>query len=79
MGLPYEQREALETAVAAGYYETPRDVHLSDLAAEADIPESTLRYRLRRAEAWLATEAFNTGNLSDKTYSDKAAMPPSKS
>lgn len=61
--LPYEQREILETAVAAGYYETPRETHLSGLAAELDVPESTLRYRLRRAEAWLATEALGASKL----------------
>lgn len=53
--LPTEQRTALETAVALGYYRTPRGATLSDIAAELDVPQSTLRYRLRRAEAWLTT------------------------
>jgi hypothetical protein len=53
--LPYEQREALETAVSMGYYRTPRDASLGDIAGELGVPESTLRYRLRRAEAWLTT------------------------
>ncbi|WP_158589355.1 helix-turn-helix domain-containing protein [Halococcus sp. IIIV-5B] len=66
-GLPYEQRAALEAAVAAGYYETPRETHLSDLAAETEIPESTLRYRLRRAEAWLATEVFDASDPSERS------------
>lgn len=55
--LPYEQREALETAVSMGYYGTPREAALADIAGELGILESTLRYRLRRAEAWL-TENF---------------------
>lgn len=53
--LPYEQREALELAVEYGYYETPRETSLSDLAADVGIPQSTLQYRLQRAESWLAT------------------------
>jgi predicted DNA binding protein len=51
--LPPEQRRAIETAVAMGYYRTPRGAKLADIAARLDVPESTLRYRLRRAEAWL--------------------------
>lgn len=53
--LPYEQRTALETAVSMGYYETPRDASLGDIAAALGVAQSTLRYRLRRAEAWLTS------------------------
>lgn len=53
-GLPYEQRTALEKAVENGYYQTPREISLTDLADRLDIPQSTLQYRLQRAEAWLA-------------------------
>jgi predicted DNA binding protein len=53
--LPPEQRDAIETAVGMGYYRTPRGATLEDIAARLDTPESTLRYRLRRAEAWLTT------------------------
>ncbi|ELY59904.1 helix-turn-helix domain-containing protein [Natronolimnohabitans innermongolicus] len=53
--LPREQRAALRAAVEHGYYETPRAIELGDLAAELEIPRSTLSYRLRRAEASLAT------------------------
>ncbi|ARS91229.1 helix-turn-helix domain-containing protein [Natrarchaeobaculum aegyptiacum] len=52
--LPAEQREALRAAVEHGYYETPREVELGDLADRLAIPRSTLSYRLRRAEATLA-------------------------
>jgi hypothetical protein len=65
--LPYEQRAAIEAAVAAGYYETPREIHLSDLAAETGVAESTLRYRLRRAEAWLATDVFGASNTPERS------------
>ncbi|MDS0474173.1 helix-turn-helix domain-containing protein [Natrinema sp. 1APR25-10V2] len=58
--LPPEQRDALRAAVDRGYYETPRRIDLSDLAEELEIPRSTLSYRLRRAEAHLAT-AFADG------------------
>ena len=53
--LPEEQREALRAAVDHGYYETPRRIELSDLAEQLEVPRSTLSYRLRRAEASLAT------------------------
>jgi hypothetical protein len=53
--LPYEQREALETARRLGYYEHRGGVSLEDIAAELELPLTTLRYRLRRAEDW-ATE-----------------------
>ncbi|MFP8955857.1 helix-turn-helix domain-containing protein [Natrialbaceae archaeon A-CW3] len=53
--LPSEQLEALRAAVECGYYETPREIELSELADRLEIPRSTLSYRLRRAEAALAT------------------------
>ena len=53
--LPDEQRTALRAAVDHGYYETPRRIELSALAEQLDVPRSTLSYRLRRAEAVLAT------------------------
>lgn len=52
--LPPEQADALAAAVEAGYYETPRAVEAYELADDLGIPGSTLTYRLRRAEAWLA-------------------------
>jgi len=57
--LPPEQRAALEAAVDHGYYETPRAIDLSELAARLEVPRSTLSYRLRRAEATLATAAVS--------------------
>lgn len=52
--LSYEQRSALEAAVENGYYETPRSMSAEELADVLEIPRSTLQYRLRRAESWLA-------------------------
>lgn len=53
-----EQRTAIEEAVRKNYYDTPRGTTLADLASELKIPQSTLRYRLRRAEAWLTTSSI---------------------
>jgi predicted DNA binding protein len=60
--LPDEQASALAAAVEHGYYETPRDVDLGELAERLDVPRSTLAYRLRRAEAHLATSAVESRN-----------------
>jgi len=54
--LPPKQADALAAAVEAGYYETPRAVEAYELAEELGVPGSTLTYRLRRAEAWLAKQ-----------------------
>ena len=53
-GLSPEQDAALEAAIEHGYYETPREVDVGELADRLGIPRSTLTYRLRRAEAHLA-------------------------
>lgn len=44
------QRRALTTAVERGYYDTPRECTLTDLAAELDVAKSTLSEVLHRAE-----------------------------
>ena len=54
--LSSEQEAALRTAVEHGYYESPREVDVSDLADHLDVPRSTLTYRLRRAEEYLAKQ-----------------------
>ena len=63
-GLTPEQDEALRAAVKHGYYETPREIGTYELAEELGIPGSTLSYRLRRAEATLATEYVDDRQLS---------------
>ena len=52
--LPYNQYETMRAAVERGYYQTPREVSVGELAEELGMPRSTLSYRLRRAEAELA-------------------------
>lgn len=59
MNLPYDQRQAIEAAVECGYYGTPREASLDDVAATLDLPKSTLRYRLRRAEERLTNTVFS--------------------
>lgn len=54
--LSVEQRKAVHAAVEHGYYETPRQIELTSLAERLGVPQSTLSYRLQRAEAILATE-----------------------
>lgn len=56
--LPSDQRQAIETAVELGYYETPRGASLGAVATALDLPKSTLRYRLRRAEERLTESVF---------------------
>jgi predicted DNA binding protein len=48
-----EQQQVLETAAQHGYYETPREVTLDEIASLLEIPRSTVSYRLRRAESEL--------------------------
>ncbi|MFW5948847.1 MAG: helix-turn-helix domain-containing protein [Halolamina sp.] len=49
-----EQRETLRAAIERGYYETPREITVGELADHLDVPQSTVSYRLRQAEAHLA-------------------------
>jgi len=51
--LPPNQRAALQAAADHGYYRTPREITLDELAAKLEIPRSTLSYRLRRVEKQL--------------------------
>ncbi|WP_415381384.1 helix-turn-helix domain-containing protein [Halosimplex sp. TS25] len=53
--LSAEERETVASAVAAGYYGTPREATVADLAEELDTPHSTVQYRLQRAEEKVMT------------------------
>jgi predicted DNA binding protein len=55
-----EQRRVLELAAEEGYYETPRETTLDELASALDCPRSTVSYRLRRAEAELVDEFLSS-------------------
>ena len=55
-----EQSRVLELAAQEGYYETPRETTLDELAAKLDWPRSTVSYRLRKAEAGLVESYIST-------------------
>jgi hypothetical protein len=54
--LTARQRELLETAVGAGYYDTPRDCTLTELAEELGMAKSTVSETLHRAEETVVKE-----------------------
>ena len=45
-----------------GYYDHPREATMAEIAAELDLPMTTLRYRLHRAEAWATATALDDGD-----------------
>jgi hypothetical protein len=53
------QYETVETAVAAGYYDTPRDATIADIAAEVDCARSTAAEHLQRAESKVMAALFD--------------------
>lgn len=61
--LTEKQRQAVTAAVAAGYYETPREVSLGELAAQIEISKSALSQRLKAAESKLVTSAFSRASI----------------
>lgn len=63
--LSREQREALTAAIEHGYYETPREIDLGELAEKLDVPRSTLTYRVRRAEAQIAKQFIDHEPVTD--------------
>ncbi|WP_049982248.1 helix-turn-helix domain-containing protein [Halorubrum sp. BV1] len=63
--LSAEQEAALRAAVEHGYYETPRETDVGDLADHLGVPRSTLTYRLRRAEEQLAKRFVTEARLPD--------------
>lgn len=61
-----EQEEALQAAVEHGYYESPRDIDLGELAERVGVPRSTLTYRLRRAEEHMAKRRVERMSAPDR-------------
>lgn len=55
-GLTDRQHEAVEAAVAAGYYEVPRECTLADVAADLNVDPSVASRLLRRAESRVMRE-----------------------
>lgn len=54
-----KQQEAAMLAVSKGYYETPRETTVDELADELDISKSAVSQRLSAVESKLATAAFD--------------------
>ncbi|MFA1609573.1 histidine kinase N-terminal 7TM domain-containing protein [Halobellus rubicundus] len=55
------QREALEVAYRAGYFEWPRESSAEDVAETLDISRPTLQGHLRKAEDTLLANLFDSG------------------
>lgn len=53
------EQETAAMAVASGYYETPRETSVGELAAELDITKSAMSQRLNSVESKLALAVFN--------------------
>ncbi|MFW5965438.1 MAG: helix-turn-helix domain-containing protein [Halodesulfurarchaeum sp.] len=58
-----KQRQAITAAVAAGYYATPRETSLGELADRLDISKSALSQRLKAAESKLVNAAFSRASI----------------
>jgi predicted DNA binding protein len=60
-GMTDRQRESLEAAYRAGYFETPRDSTAEDVADSLDIASPTLHAHLRKAQDSLLSDLFDAG------------------
>ena len=63
--LTEKQAELVQTAVDEGYYDTPRDCSLTDLADAVGIAKSTASEMLHRAEEKIIKEFVDDGGLTD--------------
>jgi predicted DNA binding protein len=67
--LTARQRELLDAALRAGYFDVPRECTLGDLAADFDVDKSTLSRTLRRGQAqvlrWYLTGSQSTTRSAD--------------
>lgn len=62
-GLTEEQERALQLAVERGYFATPSDVSLAELADELDITRQALSNRIRRANEKVLQAVFHPERL----------------
>lgn len=62
-GLTDKQREAVRVAVEAGYYETPRETDLDELADRLEISKSAVSQRLTAVQSNLVTTLFDQQSL----------------
>ncbi len=59
------QREAIEAAYRAGYFDWPRESTAEDVAEALDIAAPTLHAHLRKAQATLLAELFDGESVAD--------------
>ncbi|MCU4802782.1 helix-turn-helix domain-containing protein [Halobacteria archaeon HArc-gm2] len=62
-GLTDRQREVIEAAYRAGYFNWPRDSTAEDVADSLDITAPTLHAHLRKAEGSLLTDLFDRADV----------------
>lgn len=65
-GLTEGQQDTLETAFERGYFDVPRAITLTDLAAELDISHQALSERLRRGEKSVLKNTVIIGGDTDQ-------------
>ncbi|QCJ46745.1 helix-turn-helix domain-containing protein [Haloprofundus sp. MHR1] len=63
-GLTENQYTALVTAAERGYFDVPRDVTMSELAADLGVSQQALSERLRRGHKTLVESALRVGDSS---------------
>ncbi|KTG11635.1 DNA-binding protein [Haloprofundus marisrubri] len=63
-GLTEDQYTALVTAAESGYFDVPREVTMSELAAELGVSQQALSERLRRGHKTLVESALRVGDAS---------------
>jgi hypothetical protein len=61
-GLTDTERDTIDRAIVAGYYDRPRSISFDELAAEIDISKSALSKRLTSAEAKIMRDLFHAGD-----------------
>ncbi|MEM4780910.1 MAG: helix-turn-helix domain-containing protein [Halalkalicoccus sp.] len=70
-GLTDEQEETIAAAYEHGYYDVPREVSLSDFAAELDISHQALSERLRRGHKRLVENTVIVGRGGNEGDDDR--------
>lgn len=67
-GLSNKQSETLKTALAAGYFDIPREITLQELAEDIGVSEQAVSERLRRALQRYVTVVFSEEMVSDEDH-----------
>ncbi|WP_251330544.1 helix-turn-helix domain-containing protein [Haloplanus pelagicus] len=68
------QREAVAAAVACGYYESPREGSVTDVAASLDVAPGTAAEHLRKAEASVMRSVVTPGGDGENQYSSSSSF-----